>query len=114
MSIINACCIFQPSGPPSPPTALQVDSATSVSVTLSWLPGLDGGHPQTFRVLLHTAGTTLFTSSPQENSINDPGYGQLVKHTVTGLTPETHYQFKVLTTNDKGKAESLVNAATLG
>ena len=103
------------SGLPAPPTLLRVTSSTAVSITLLWNSGQDGGHLQTFHVFIRPAGTTSFHPSQSNTTISDPGLGNFMNHTVTGLKANTHYQFKVLARNIKGGMESLVvNATTLG
>ena len=88
---------------------------TAVSVTLTWKSGLDGGHPQTFRVLQRPAGTTSFMYSKPGDTIIDPGHGQVVSHTVTALQPQTHYHFQVRAINKKGTTNAqFMKATTLG
>ena len=91
-----------------------MDLETAVSVNLNWQSGLDGGHPQRFYILLHPAATTVYTENPR-NTIPDPGLVKVVKHTVTGLKPKTHYQFQVMAINKLGaETSAVVNATTRG
>ena len=90
-------------------------AVTSDSVTLMWLPGQDGGHPQTFTVFLRQAGTTSFIPYQPTVEILDQGQGHLMKHVVSGLEPDTVYMLKVRARNAIGSIHSLyVDAHTLG
>ena len=104
------------SGPPEAPGNLTITSITADSVTITWLSGLDGGHPQSFSILTHSAGGGDFTPSDTDVRINDTGRSQLMQHTVSGLQPRTHYDFKVSASNVKGTTPTYnsVTAVTLG
>ena len=103
------------SGLPTAPDLLTVDSVTAISVNLSWKPGLNGGYPQTFEVLLKTINTDIVLPNQTGDPIPEPALGQIVKHTVTGLKPKTHYQLSVSSNNKYGMVASIaVNATTLG
>ena len=102
-------------GPPDAPMLVKVDSVTAVSANLTWRPGLNRGHRQSFSVLLRPAGSSSFLTSHPGNDIPDPGQGQIVRHTVTGLKPMTRYQFQVIAENRKGSQHAeLVDALTYG
>ena len=103
------------SGPPEPPNQLNIRFITAISATLSWQSRLDGGHPQTFQVLHHVAGTLSFSQNWAGYKIPDPGEWQIMNYTVTKLHPETDYQFQVVAENLKGNKTSIaVNVTTLG
>ena len=108
-------CVSDNLGPPATPTMVDVGSVTAISVNLSWVSGLDGGHPQTYHVLVRPAGTTSSSSGPLGEPIHDPGLRHRVQHTVTGLEPNTNYYFQVVTKNMYGSQESVVvGGMTLG
>ena len=103
--------MYNPSGPPEAPTNVQVTSVTAVRATVSWQSGLDGGHPQTFRVLLRP----ITSFSQIEDYITDPGYNLFLNHTLTDLESETQYEIKVLAINEKGQSISeVVDFTTVG
>ena len=88
---------------------------TAVTATLTWRSGRDGGHPQTFSVLLRTPSSAAFSPSEPRISVSDPGLGKLVYHTVTSLEPETWYRFLIRSTNKKAHTDSTMeNFITLG
>ena len=105
----------KPPGPPTPPTQLKVDLVTAISITLTWQPGLDGGHPQIFQVRHRLSTMMSFFPRNHENTIADARQDLVMKYNVTELEPKTHYQFQVMATNRKGsKLSTIMNAVTLG
>ena len=104
-----------PLGKPAAPTNITIMATTADSVTLTWLAGLNGGHQQSFLVMQGSPEMDGYMSSYPKGSIHDPGQGKLVQHTLTGLQPETRYDFIVMATNDKGiTASAHVTTVTLG
>ena len=104
---------FKYAGPPKAPDHIEIVEETAISVTLMWISELDGGHLQTFNVLLRNVATS--SSFTTIKVVRDPGVGTEVKYTVSGLDPKTHYQLKVTAENVKGTVTSnIVNAVTLG
>lgn len=81
---------------PDPPTKLDVVSKTWESVELSWLPGFDGGIPQSFVI--------WYVAQRSRNGSIDVGVNML--HNVTLLYPSTNYTFAVYGKNDLGKGRS--------
>ncbi|XP_071095620.1 protein turtle homolog B-like [Haliotis cracherodii] len=83
-------------GPPQMPTQFRdLDNATTSSVWLSWLPGFNGGHPQTFLLEHLTFATRLWTVY---KTYADTGKMMVVE--VTGLTPGDIYIFRLHARND--------------
>ncbi|XP_046555532.1 uncharacterized protein LOC124264780 [Haliotis rubra] len=67
------------------------------SVWWSWLPGFNGGHPQTFLIEYLQSGTRKWTVY---NSNDDKGERMVVD--VTGLISGEIYTFRLLAKNDYG------------
>ncbi|XP_071094636.1 protein turtle homolog B-like [Haliotis cracherodii] len=83
-------------GPPQTPTQFRdPDNATTSSVWLSWLPGFNGGNPQTFLLEYHQFATRTWTVY---NSYDDTGKMMVVE--VTGLTPGDIYIFRLQARNE--------------
>lgn len=89
------------SGPPWPPIGFNVlKNKTSVSLTVSWKPNLDGGYPQHFRLAYKNSTETEYKEIP--DAIPDSSDSQserLIIYTVTGLMPSTDYSLKVRAVN---------------
>ena len=110
---VNIVIVLHP-GPPTPPTQVKIDLVTAKSATVSWQPGLERGHSQTFSVLLRPEGAGSFHQTQYGNNILDSGQNQIIKHVVIELEAETHYQFQVRARNRKGSVMSdMVDATTL-
>ncbi|XP_046558360.1 nephrin-like isoform X1 [Haliotis rubra] len=87
-----------PAGPPQIPSQFRdLDNATTSSVWLSWLPGFNGGRPQTFLIEYLQSGTRKWTV---HNSNDDKGERMVVD--VTGLISGEIYTFRLLAKNDYG------------
>ncbi|XP_071095623.1 protein turtle homolog B-like [Haliotis cracherodii] len=83
-------------GPPQMPTQFRdLDNATTSSVWLSWLPGFNGGHPQTFQLEHFKFATRLWTVY---KTYADTGKRMVVE--VTGLTPGDIHIFRLHPRND--------------
>ncbi|XP_071095624.1 protein turtle homolog B-like [Haliotis cracherodii] len=83
-------------GPPQMPTQFRdLDNATTSSVWLSWLPGFNGGNPQTFLLEHLKFATRLWTVY---KTYADTGKMMVVE--VTGLTPGDIYIFRLHARND--------------
>ncbi|XP_048241005.1 protein turtle homolog B-like [Haliotis rufescens] len=83
-------------GPPQIPTQFRdLDNATTSSVWLSWLPGFNGGHPQTFLLEYRQFATRTWTVY---KSYADTGKMMVVE--VTGLTPGDIHIFRLHARND--------------
>ncbi|XP_046563057.1 protein turtle homolog B-like isoform X2 [Haliotis rubra] len=101
-----------PVGPPQTPTQFRdLDNATASSIWFSWLPGFNGGRPQTFLIEYLQFATRTWTVY---KSYDDPGEMMVVE--VTGLTPGEIYIFRLQARNDYGDSDSyvLVEAVTAG
>ncbi|XP_053388701.1 nephrin-like, partial [Mercenaria mercenaria] len=73
------------------------DSITDSSVDLKWMPGSNGGLPQSF-ILLYKRITEL---QRQNISIRDAGTKEM-NYTLSGLFSMTEYQVKMFARNEKG------------
>ncbi|XP_048241026.1 cell adhesion molecule-related/down-regulated by oncogenes-like [Haliotis rufescens] len=83
-------------GSPQMPTQFRdLDNATTSSVWLSWLPGFNGGHPQTFLLEYRQFATRTWTVY---KSYADTGKMMVVE--VTGLTPGDIHIFRLHARND--------------
>ncbi|XP_071094638.1 protein turtle-like [Haliotis cracherodii] len=83
-------------GPPQTPTQFRdLDNATTSSVWLSWLPGFNGGNPQTFLLEYRQFATRTWTVY---NSYDDIGKMMVVE--VTGLTLGDIYPFRLQARNE--------------
>ncbi|XP_021371649.1 nephrin-like isoform X2 [Mizuhopecten yessoensis] len=81
---------------PEAPSALAVLSKTWESVYLRWIPGFNGGESQTFYI--------RYTSLPHSShGANDVDVATADEYNVTGLMPETTYDFKVYGVNQLGQ-----------
>ena len=92
---------------PTQPTGLTVGTIASTTVALSWTAPGTGTAPFTYTVQQspHNAGT--WTTATTTNNVTSA--------TVTGLTPSTAYDFRVLASNTAGTspASGVVSATTL-
>ena len=94
-------------GTPGPATGLVVSAVTSTTLTFSWIAPSTGTTPFTYQPMFALAG-----SSPTWTAIG--GSISTTTAAVTGLTPNTAYQFEVITTNSIGSStSSTVSASTL-
>ena len=71
---------------------------------LSWFPGLDGGHTQTFSVAYSTEDGPL---QAYKSDIQDPGYGNSTKIEISNLQPGTTYTLQITGRNKKGASQPL-------
>lgn len=90
---------------PSPATGLTISALTTTSLTLSWTAPTTGLLPFTYQPQRALAG-----SSPTWTNIGGSITGLSVG--VTGLTPNTAYQFQIITTNSAGTSTSASQGAT--
>ncbi|XP_053389695.1 nephrin-like [Mercenaria mercenaria] len=84
---------------PEAPTnfAYIVDSITDSSVTLKWMPGFNGGYPQTF-ILLYKRYTQ---QQWQNTSVKDDGAKDMI-YKLSGLFSMTAYRVKMFASNEEG------------
>ncbi|XP_069115894.1 nephrin-like isoform X2 [Argopecten irradians] len=84
---------------PDAPTHLVIDGITENSARISWLPGEDNGHPQTF-----TISYWKFSEEQQQNvSLNYT----VTEFTVTKLAESTKYVVILYASNEKGASEKI-------
>ncbi|XP_030068963.1 nephrin isoform X2 [Microcaecilia unicolor] len=91
---------------PDPPTHLTVVSFTHNSVTLAWSAGFDGGLDQKFRVRYHWKEAPSFMYV-------DVFPPQATTFTITGLNPDTPYNFSVNAINILGESDYADGGAVL-
>ncbi|XP_029433046.1 nephrin isoform X2 [Rhinatrema bivittatum] len=91
---------------PDPPTELKVVSFTHNSVTLAWSAGFDGGLEQKFRVRYHWKEAASFMYV-------DVFPPQAPTFTITGLNPDTPYNFSVNAINALGESDYADDGAVL-
>ena len=65
-----------------------------MTVHLSWIPGLDGGHPQWF-VVRYREAMSEWTSKTYNLSIDQ----HMTSLDITGLIPSTKYEFEITAQN---------------
>ncbi|XP_046545506.1 hemicentin-2-like [Haliotis rubra] len=97
-----------PAGPPQTPSQFRdLDNATTSSIWLSWLPGVNGGRPQTFLIeyLQFATRTWIMYSSYGDT-------GDMMVLEVTGLTPGEIYIFRLQARNDYGNSDTYVFVET--
>jgi len=96
---------------PDSPLALRVINITASSVTLRWIPGLDGSLAQEFRVQFKST-----TSVDHSTSYRDVCPSNSTQTTISGLNDNVEYIFSVMASNEKGHSEytqDIVKATTL-
>ncbi|KAK0040604.1 neural cell adhesion molecule 1, partial [Biomphalaria pfeifferi] len=101
--------ILRDVGPPSPVTNISALDITHDTVVLIWTPGSEGGFKQVFdveyRCLGHTQCNSTWTTGvrgvPESDTIDTR-----TKATVENLSPETEYNFRIVSTNTHGSATS--------
>lgn len=83
---------------PSPPGKLDIVSVTKDRASLRWTrPVADGGAPITnYRVEMRSLGAYRWDLANPSEKVTDTSY------TVTGLLPDTDYEFRVLAENKAG------------
>lgn len=94
---------------PDPPLELKILNVTHDSVTLTWLPGFDGGMKASYRVRYREANT--------EHYKYEDGIPNSHKLTIHGLRMNTLYLFSVQAINQLGPSSFLPDikrAQTLG
>ncbi|XP_055020059.1 LOW QUALITY PROTEIN: nephrin [Boleophthalmus pectinirostris] len=91
---------------PDPPSSFRLVSVSYDSVTLEWIPGFDGGLTQRFRVRYHWDKSASFLYM----DVFPPGEATF---TVTGLLPNTTYNFSVNAINAIGESGYADNNAVL-
>ena len=87
------------------------ESVTAVSVTLSWMSGLNGGSVQTFIVSYKKDGES---SILHKEVIEERGQNESHQCKILGLDPSTKYLFQVHSRNEYGISGSLIGVTTLG
>nr|XP_054597201.1 nephrin [Nothobranchius furzeri] len=91
---------------PDPPSSFSPVSVTHDSVTLQWIPGFNGGLEQRFRIRYRWDQSVSFLYA-------DVVPRDAATFTVTGLQPETAYNFSVNALNQIGESGYADNDAVL-
>ncbi|XP_013392681.1 roundabout homolog 1-like [Lingula anatina] len=89
---------IRPKGPPERPTDFRILSWTSVSVTLAWVSGFNGGSNQSFHIQYKETSRTRWQKDDQL-VVSDPGYMKTSKAKVPDLNPATSYDFRLVSIN---------------
>ncbi|XP_033758256.1 hemicentin-1-like [Pecten maximus] len=102
-------------GKPDPPYGGLAMCPFEDRATLSWTSGFNGGSSQTFIVGIRTDTQSSILIDRNINQ-SDPGRGQSVTITVTGLTADTKHFFTVYAVNEFGNSSLVqeVNCTTQG
>ncbi|GFN91827.1 nephrin [Plakobranchus ocellatus] len=79
-------------GPPECPVGVNVTNQTNHSVTLTWLPGHDGGAPQSFIIFCNTSTDGPLWDRRHVEMPSNSTYGLSV---VDGLPPDSNFLFWV-------------------
>ena len=95
-------------GPPFPPYNLTVKSQTSVSVSLSWQPGFDGGYEDTTFIL------TYRPENSSEKVEHDAIQGIVNSIQVKQLESFTNYAFVLIATNSHNQMSNSSPASVIG
>lgn len=90
---------------PAPATGLALSAIATTTMTLSWVAPVSGTLPFSYQPQVSLAGST-------PNWSNIGGSTTALTVPVTGLTPNTAYQFQIITTNSVGSSTSASAAAT--
>ncbi|XP_033758491.1 nephrin-like [Pecten maximus] len=97
----NSTTVFSinPSAPPETPSHFHEIETTTSSITVQWTKGFNGGHPQTFVILYRPEGGTR----TETVSVIEQQQSTYTKD-ITGLTPNTRYQFNMYAYNEEGNS----------
>ncbi|GFO05713.1 roundabout homolog 1, partial [Plakobranchus ocellatus] len=79
-------------GPPECPVGVNVTSQTNHSVTLTWLPGHDGGAPQSFIIFCNTSADGPLCD---RDHVEMPSNSTYVSSVVDGLPADSNFLFWV-------------------
>ena len=85
-------------GPPEAPRDVTVVAVAAEQANITWIVGLNGGYPQTFRVLIKEKDETVdqkFYDTGHQN----PENGSLEYFIIPDLSPENEYEFVVRSRN---------------
>ncbi|XP_078591217.1 nephrin-like isoform X16 [Branchiostoma floridae x Branchiostoma japonicum] len=85
---------------PDMPTSVTLVKKEDTTVTLSWTPGFDGGVQQSFQIRYNKQGRQGFVYV-------DVTPSNATTYTVTGLDPNTAYEFAVTAFNTLGESDYL-------
>lgn len=88
---------------PDTPLALRAINASSVSITLKWIPGFDGGLPQQYRLRFKKTDSSSKTAAGY--NYLDINASELREWTITGLKPGTEYLFAIQSINELGDSD---------
>ncbi|XP_066282017.1 nephrin-like isoform X5 [Branchiostoma lanceolatum] len=85
---------------PDMPTSVTLEKKEDTTVTLSWTPGFDGGVQQSFQIRYNKQGRQGFVYV-------DVTPSNATSYTVTGLDPNTAYEFAITAFNTLGESDYL-------
>ena len=98
----------QITGPPLPPSNVQVDCAEPEQAKVSWRPQFQGGSSQTFFVQIIVNDTWVVI----EDNITQDKQNDRILHVFHHLQIDSHYIFRVGSVNDNKEEIFSVNSAS--
>lgn len=85
--------------PPDPPKNLSIVNATHDSITLTWMPGFDGGKKASYRVRYREVASEHYNYQDAKSNSN--------KMTIQGLKMNSLYLFSIMAANELGNSKYL-------
>lgn len=99
MGFESAAINFTRTSRPDPPVSFKVLNVSSNSVTLKWVPGFDGGLPQSFRIRFRRFATN------EPFLYSDVFPSNTTTFTITPLQPETEFSLSIMAYNSFGESD---------
>lgn len=99
MGFESAAINFTRTSRPDTPISFKVLNVSWNSVTLKWVPGFDGGLPQSFRIRFRR------TSTNEPFLYSDVFPSNTTTFTITPLTPDTDFSLSIMAYNSFGESE---------
>ena len=99
VNLTSLCIYMNLLGPPEAPRDVTIVAVAAEQAVITWIVGLSGGFPQTFRVLINEkdkTGDQKFYDTGRQN----PQNGSLEYFIIPDLSPETEYEIVVRSMND--------------
>ena len=101
----TADVFFSKPVPPDTPVALRAINSSSVSITVKWIPGFNGGLPQQYRLRFKKTDSSSSYKSAAGYNYLDINSSELREWTIGGLKPGSEYLFAIQSINDLGESE---------
>ena len=113
---INIILMFYTIGPASPmePTGLGIISTDATTITVQWTVPLIAYTPETYIVSYSTGSLTrqVLMSDPVESGADFDAVNQMFSVELTGLKPNTAYNYQVISNNTVGTITSETKTLT--